>query len=385
MKINGSVQSNYIKNNVKTEPRKNDNPRDGISLNNRTSSLQNKISRLRQLAFTSKVKDKKSYAPEGRYLWDSWILKDDTADPPCYRLFHLDAPDNGDPESRHHIASVRQAVSTDLKNWKDLGPTLEPGKKGEWDDKAIWTGNVYKKENGEYLFFYTGRNERDDQIQRIGLARSEDGINWKKEEKPILEPDGRWYETDEPSPIYKAWRDPEIVKDEKSGKYLMYFTAKTKDGDEKYKGCIGLAQADNLEGPYEALPPVLAPGKYAQMEVPQIIKRNDKVYLFFSSMEKDYNPEWADKIGGPQCGLHAYVGDSLKGPFKPLNGDGVITGSKDNLYTVKFLEDPENPDEFVAMGWYMEDKDGQKGFTLSKPLPVKWEGDNISIETGMKE
>jgi len=342
------------------------------------------------------------YAPQDRFLWDSWVLQDDDH----YRLYHLDAPTDPDPDTRHDRAQVRTAVSTDLVNWQDEGYALTRGPEGSWDDKAIWTGNTYKKDDG-YFFFYTGRNQRDGQTQRIGLATSSNGRDFERAEKPLLEADGRWYETNEDSPIYKAWRDPEIVQDPESGKYLMYFTAKTKGGDEKYKGCIGVAEADNFEGPYEAKPPVLAPGKFAQMECPQVIQKNDKVYLFFNSMEKDYNPEWADQVGGPQHGLHCYVGESLTGPFEPVNGDGLVTGSKDNLYSVKLLEDKKRPGEYQAIGWYMEDREVEvatkaaatavpgpagaalrlleKGCTLSPPFPVEWDGDSIKVQTGRKE
>ena len=304
----------------------------------------------------SKPKEE-GYAPKDRFLWDSWVLKDkDAKGQDQYRLYHLDAPEDPDPDTRHHIAQVRTAVSDDLVNWKDEGYALTKGPEGSWDDKAIWTGNTYKKDDG-YYFFYTGRNDRDGEIQRIGLATSENGRDWSRAEKPLLEPDGRYYETTEDSPVFKAWRDPEVIKDEKTGKYHMFFTAKTKEGDPTYKGCIGVATADNFEGPYEAQPPVLAPGKFAQMECPQIIQKNDKVYMFFQSMEKDYNPEWADSAGGPQNGLHCYVGDSLTGPFEPLNGDGIVTRSKDNLYSVKLVEDPQREGEFQAIGWYMEDRE----------------------------
>ncbi len=373
---------------------------DRITLNKSESEpiIDKNIPKPEDMSKTADVGTFGSYAPEGKYLWDSWIFPDkvdksnmeglsgtglklkegDT----LYRLFHLDAPKTDDPEARHDKAQVRQAVSTDMKNWKDVDYALKSGPEGAWDDGPIWTGNVYRNDKGEYLFFYTGRNHRDGQMQRIGLAKSKDGVNWERSDKPLLEPDGRYYETTEDSPIYKAWRDPCVVRDEQSGKYLMYFTAKTKDGDEKYKGCIGVAVADKLEGPYESMPPVLAPGKFAQMEVPQIIQRNDKVYLFFGSMEKDYSPDWAKETGGAQSGLHCYVGDSLTGPFEPLNGDGIVTGSKDNLYTVKLADDPRRPGEFVAYGWYMEDKGGQKAMTLAQPMRVDWKGDDIRIDTG---
>jgi len=312
------------------------------------------------------------------------MLKDEVNGETVYRLYHLDAPVTKDPDDRHRKAIIRQATSTDMKNWNDLGTALGSDDKGSWDiGKAIWTGNAYKKDNGEYVFFYTAADAEDEMLyQRIGLARSKDGVHWEKETKPFNEPDGKYYETTETdSPICRAWRDPEVVKDEKSGKFNMYITAKTKDGDPTYRGCIALLTSDELDGKYEAQPPVIAPGLYAQMEVPQVVKKNGKVYMFFSSMEKDYNPEWADKIGGPQTGLHCFVGDSMTGPFEPLNGNGIVTKSEDNLYTVKLMPDPKRDGEFVAVGWYMEDKPGQKAMTLSRPMKVNWDGDNIQIDT----
>ena len=406
MKISGEniVKTQYTPKSTVKEGKLNNIIMDKVTLQKTEGEplLEKEIPKLQDMAKNTEVRSFGSYAPENRFLWDSWIFPDkvDSGNmeslrektgmdlkegDKIYRLYHLDAPKSDDPDDRHEIAHVRQAVSTDMKGWKDVGSALDSGPEGAWDDGPIWTGNIYKNEKGEYLFFYTGRNKRDGELQRLGMAKSKDGINWDRAEKPLLEPDGRYYETTEDSPIFKAWRDPCVVKDEQSGKYLMYFTAKTKDGDEKYKGCIGVAQSDNLEGPYESLPPVLAPGKFAQMEVPQVIQKNGKVYMFFSSMEKDYNPEWSKEVGGPQNGLHCYVGDSLKGPFKPLNGDGIVTGSKDNLYTVKLIDDPDRPGEFVAYGWYMEDKGGQKGLTLAQPMRVDWNGDDIKIDTGAEE
>jgi beta-fructofuranosidase len=339
------------------------------------------------------------YAPKDRFLWDSWVLEDNGR----YRLYHLDAPEDPDPDTRHDRAQIRTAVSDDLIHWNDEGLVVEKGPAGSWDDKAIWTGNAYKK-GEQYFLFYTGRNERDGQTQRIGLATSTDGKRWQRSGQPLLEADARWYETDEPSPIYKAWRDPAVVQDPESGKYHMFFTAKTKDGDPRYKGCIGMAVSDNFEGPYQCVPPILAPGQFAQMECPQVIQREGKTFLFFSSMEKDYNPSWAEHVGGAQSGLHCYVGDSLNGPFRPVNGDGLVTRSADNLYSVKILEDSKRPGEYQAIGWYMADREVavakqaacaaipgpagpilrivEKGCALSPPFPVLWNGEKIEVKTG---
>lgn len=350
------------------------------------------------------------YAPKGEFLWDCWTLFDEGQ----YTLFHLSAPQDPDPETRHHRAQVRTAVSTDLKNWTDTGFALESGPEGSWDDGPIWTGSTYK-ENGNYYMFYTARNQRDGQTQRIGLATSSDGVNWKRGEKPLLEADSRWYETDEPSPVYRAFRDPHVVKDPESGKYLMYFTAKTKDGHERYRGCIGLAVADKLDGPYEMKPPVLAPGHYAEMEVPQVIERDGKWHLFFTTKGENYHPDLSARLGGPQTGLHGFVGDSPTGPFEPIGGHGVVAGDDSNMFAIHLMPDQKRPGEYEAIGWFMKDRQVrvdasriaqarglansagaaavggvagmgievlEKAYTLSEPYPVVWDETGVRIETG---
>lgn len=76
------------------------------------------------------------------------MVQDERSSSPLYRLFHLDAPAGPDPEARQDVASVRQAVSPDLVRWQDVGPVLQAGSPGTWDDKAIWTGSVRLTEDG---------------------------------------------------------------------------------------------------------------------------------------------------------------------------------------------------------------------------------------------
>ncbi len=331
------------------------------------------------------------YAPPDRLAWDSWLLKDDIGTTSIYRLFHLDAPQkyHHDKDGMDNHAVIRGAISTDLEHWQDLGVLLKPGRRGSWDDLSVWSGNAYR-ENGKYYLFYTGRNRRDgwppEKTQRIGLATSTDGLRWRKTGKPLLEPDGRWYETPgseygETSPVCRAWRDPVVVKE--NGKYYMFFTAKTRDGDPRYRGCIGLAVANRMEGPWEVRPPVLAPGRYAEMEVPQLIHRNNRWYLFFSTLKEGYSPTWAEQFS-PTTGLHCYVADRLTGPYRALNGSGIVE-TPDNLYTIKLVDKPDHPGDYLAYGWYRADHGNEKAFTLSPMMPVTWEntaaGERILVKS----
>lgn len=320
------------------------------------------------------------YAPEGRFLWDSWFHVEKNNGSIVYRMYHLDAPLSEDPMERHDRAQIRSAVSKDLVNWKDEGIVFGPGEKGTWDDLAIWTGNVYKKNDKNFVFFYTGRNEREGDFQRIGLAHSSDGIKWSRKGAPLIEPDSRWYETTERAPVCRAWRDPAIFYDEETGIYHLVFTARTKTGDPKYRGCIGHAVSTEIDGEYEIKLPLLAPGRYAEMEVPDLIRKNGKFYLFFGVFEPDYEPGWAEEVGTMQRGLHCYVSDEIEGEYEPLKGHGIIAGTDTNLYSLKILPDPEEEGGYVAVGWHMENCGHQKAYTLSAPMKVKWEGDNIRID-----
>lgn len=62
------------------------------------------------------------------------------------------------------------AVSKDLYHWRRFldKPFLKCGRPGEWDDKAIWFGTVYKFKD-TYLMWYEGCNSKG--VSQIGLAK----------------------------------------------------------------------------------------------------------------------------------------------------------------------------------------------------------------------
>ena len=133
-----------------------------------------------------------TYKPKNNIMWDLWFLEDKDD----YHCFYLQSRPSNDPLTKHlQYVSIGHAVSKDLKEWTELGTVLKPGKKGEWDDYAIRTGSVIKKGKRFYMY-YTGRNHKEKNVQRIGLAISNDLINWRKHEgNPILEADKRSMES----------------------------------------------------------------------------------------------------------------------------------------------------------------------------------------------
>jgi predicted GH43/DUF377 family glycosyl hydrolase len=84
------------------------------------------------------------------------------------------------------------ATSSDGLNWKKEGRVLSPDPQ-TWEGGYIAANGTARLVNGEYLYWYQAGEMGH---TRIGLARSRDGRTWVKEPMPVLElgPRGAWDE-----------------------------------------------------------------------------------------------------------------------------------------------------------------------------------------------
>jgi len=101
-------------------------------------------------------------------------------------------------------AEVYMVTSRDLKGFSTATKVLSVGASGEWDSvHAHKPCVVYDEETGKFYLFYSGD---DGTYRRIGVAESDDGVNFTKYSgNPILEdPEGTGY-LDAPS-VFK-WKD----------------------------------------------------------------------------------------------------------------------------------------------------------------------------------
>jgi len=74
----------------------------------------------------------------------------------------------------------------------DPEPILSPGSEGSWDEKNIFWPSVIRDENG-YRMYYGAQNSS---LQgSIGMATSQDGFKWIKNENPVLLPEEDWETT----------------------------------------------------------------------------------------------------------------------------------------------------------------------------------------------
>ena len=78
------------------------------------------------------------------------------------------------------------AQSLDSRNWrKEPYPVLPTGPNGSWDERGV--ADPYVVEAGEHLYMYYLGQDRA-RRQRLGVARSSDGLRWQKlRQNPLLE------------------------------------------------------------------------------------------------------------------------------------------------------------------------------------------------------
>ncbi|MBD3884085.1 family 43 glycosylhydrolase [Phormidium tenue FACHB-886] len=293
-------------------------------------------------------------------IWDPWILKDDEV----YRMFYLKGVEGLTPWWT--ISNICGAVSTDLENWQDLGILLEPNQANDWESGRVCAGCTYK-ENGIYYLFYSAGGKEMPHLRNeaIGLATSTDGVHFERvSDRPLLVPeaDSLWYRRSNWTNHFH-WRDPYLFKDEKTGKYYLFICA-SENVPGNFQGCVGLAVADKISGPYEILPPAIAAPPEAiemwgfyHLERPQVIYRDGKYHLFFSCFKMFSNQRWLQSIKHRRItnsSLYWYVSEQIAGPYQPIDPDNfVVEGSeKTGLYGTNFLQISTEPEAFIAYGWY---------------------------------
>lgn len=299
-----------------------------------------------------------------RWLWDFWFATDGDD----HHVFYLQAPRSlGDPEARHHNATIGHAVSRDLRSWTVLPDALGPGEPGSWDDLATWTGSVVRHD-GRWWLFYTGGSVREEgAVQRIGIATSTDLLTWVKDDaNPVLSADPRWYELYDQSAWHEeAWRDPWVFADPSTGSFHMFVCARARSGPADARGVIGHACSSDLRR-WEAAAPVSEPGEFGHLEVPQVLEIDGVWYLLFSVYE------WAHASARTRrtpavAGTHYMVADDPLGPYRLATDEFLVGDPRGARYAGKIIEDRGRL-VFLAFSQLP----GQEPFRgeLTDPIPV---------------
>lgn len=274
----------------------------------------------------------------GYQLWDCW-----TVETPQGTTVVLDgwtpwvimcAPRDLHPDLRHDVARLRLMLERD-GTWRDCGyllpEELNPGSR-EWAGSTI-----YDAASGRVTLFYTATGRRGDAgrsfeqrlFQTSGkLEMTGDTIRvtgWSEPAESVAA-DGQTYvivnqTVGEPGFI-KGFRDPFYFRDPADGADYLLFTASDAGSESTFNGVVGLARAS---GPgftgWMLLPPVVsAAGVNNEMERPVLRMHGGRYYLFWSTQRRTFDPAGPT---GPN-GLYGMVAERLAGPWRPLNGTGLV-------------------------------------------------------------
>jgi Glycosyl hydrolases family 43/FlgD Ig-like domain len=229
-----------------------------------------------------------------------------------FHLFYIRAarnPGNADPTiADSSEKSLGHGVSTDLNTWTVVDTTVlrvrngRFGQPASWDNWHVWA--PYVRQIGlTYYMWYTGIGRWPmggtfAQTQRIGLATSNDLVNWSRTSNnvslSILQVPWAAQDTTYlyPGFGYPAWqlRDPFVMWDAADHRWLMYYsTAMT-----NMPTCIiGVATSTNLTS-WTAMPNPLRitdgfnqfalPGSpYSTMESPHLFYAQGKWWLVYTT------------------------------------------------------------------------------------------------------
>lgn len=308
------------------------------------------------------------------WLWDFWLAEDDDT----YHLFFLHASRAlHDPDRRHLRAAIGHATSTDLIHWEQTADALVHGDIGEFDQTATWTGSVIKGPDGEWFMFYTGTTQTPDGplVQQVGLATSTDLDHWVKDDRnPLVQADSRWYETlGGPAPwTDEHWRDPFVFADPDGDGWHLLITARANTGPYDDRGVIGHARSADLRH-WDVQPPLSEPGGgFGHLEVFQVTNVDGRHVLIFNCLPGEYSA--TRRATGERGAIWAANGESPLGPFD-INGATPLTD--DTFYVGKLVRDPAGG--WVLLAFRNAGPDGTFGGSLSDPMPVRWDGEVLTV------
>lgn len=274
----------------------------------------------------------------GFQLWDCWTIE--TLDGTPANIMGgtawviMCAPRDLHPDARHDVARLRLMLERDGQ-WLDCGyllpDDLNPGSRE-------WAGSTILDADGTHVTLYytvTGRRRETspsfeqrlfETTGTLDLSGSLPRVTqWTKPVENVIA-DGEHYlrvtGSESVAGFIKGFRDPCHFRDPADGQRYLVFTASAARSSHPFDGLIGIARAaGDVSAQWEVMPPLLsAEGLNNEMERPVLRAHEGRYYLFWSTQRRTFAP---DGPSGPN-GLYGAVADQLTGPWRPLNGTGLV-------------------------------------------------------------
>lgn len=268
-------------------------------------------------------------------LWDCWPIarRDGSTAVLAGRhwWFFLSAPALPDPADRHTLARIR-LLSHGADGWRDHGPALPDGLN---PGACEWAGSaMIADDNQAVRLFYTVSGRRggpasfEQRLFSVEARFTGEGLaDWHTMQE-IVAADGRRYvldrqEVERPEPgSIKAFRDPAWFHDPATGHDHVLFTGSAAWSADRHNGVIGIA-TKTAQGWALGDPLIEAIGVNNELERPCPVLRDGRYYLFWSTQAHTFAPGAAR---GPN-GLYGAVADHLAGPWRPVNGNGLVVAN----------------------------------------------------------
>ncbi|MBC2579433.1 glycoside hydrolase family 68 protein [Clostridium sp. DJ247] len=318
-------------------------------------------------------------------VWDTWPLQNADGTVANYNGYHIVFGLAGNPKegSDTFIYLFYQKIGdTSIDSWKNAGRVFKNSDKFVPNDSILnnqaeeWSGSATLTSDGKVRLFYTNRHPWAPERGFYGkqtLTTAQINVSQPKADtlkadgvedfKSIFDGDGKFYQTVDQAfaggdySDNHTLRDPHYVED--NGRKYLVFEANTGTetgyqgeesffnkayygGSEKFfqaeknkllqspnkpyakiaNGALGIIELNDDYTLKKVMKPLIASNTVTdEIERANVFNMNGKWYLFTSSRGSKM---FVDGIDAEDIYMLGYVSDSLTGPYKPLNGTGLV-------------------------------------------------------------
>lgn len=170
----------------------------------------------------------------------------------------------------------RATADNPLGPWSvDPAPVLEKGAADSWNSAGVMSPTVVRQQDGEgYLMYYDGLDDAG--VRRIGVATSDDGINWQpSDDNPILDVTED-YEGD-------IVNQPRVVNTD-DGYLMIYRTIER--GDVSSIALAAATSDDGITWEKSEQNPLVTPDDYDMRAIwyTSLLLNDDTLYLYLELM-----------------------------------------------------------------------------------------------------
>lgn len=352
-------------------------------------------------------------------VWDSWPLQNADGTVADYKGYHIVFALAGNPKnaSDTFIYLFYQKIGdTSIDSWKNAGRVFEPDAHLKTDDSYLkqqaeeWSGSATLTADGKIRLFYTNREPWAPEQKLYGnqiLTTAQ--VNVSQQDKDLLKIDGtedyksifagdtKYYQTADQSiqdPLDNhTLRDPHYVED--NGHKYLVFEANTGNedgyqGEEQLdnrayyggnfrffqqeranllkspkrrlaaaaNGALGIIELNDDYTLKKVMKPLITSNTVTdEIERANVFKKDGKWYLFTDSRGAKMT---IDGIGDKDVYMLGFVSHSLTGPYRPLNGSGIVLRMNlepnDLTWTYSHFAIPQKRGNNVVITSYMTNR-----------------------------